>query len=181
MGIALPLPDRIPLPNNKQLLLLNEMGINIENNESEQYVKYSLPFDWQMINSSVDPDLPNFYIIDDKYNKRVNIRGTWRGSYDNNLNLYIFNNIEEYNENIIYVDEISDKIENNNQENNEKSDTNIIENNIQENKSLDINIDNFVEIKDDIKTLYSINNNIIQGFFLKKKNIIFIIINIIRK
>jgi hypothetical protein len=165
MGIALPLPDRIPLPNNEQLLLLNEMGINIENNESEQYVKYSLPFEWKMIDSSLTPDLPNFYILDDKYNKRVNIKGTWRGSYDNNLNLYIFNNIEEYNKDIIYIDEILDKIEYNIQEDNEESDINIIDNNDQSNISLDINIDNFIETNDDdddIKILYPINN-IIKG------------------
>ena len=94
MGVPMPLPERIPMPNDEQHLLLKSMGIEIivpenDTEQKQQYVKYKLPEGWKMVDSSWRRDLPDFYIIDDESKKRISIFGSWKGSYDNELRLRI--------------------------------------------------------------------------------------------
>ncbi len=110
MGQQLPLPERIPMPNDEQLQQLNEIGCTIildavitdnTNNTTNtkpsrpsEYVKYNLPSGWKMVDSSWRRDLPDFYIIDDKQMKRVSISGSWKGAYDNKLRLRVYSGEE---------------------------------------------------------------------------------------
>jgi len=87
---SLPLPYRIPNPDNRQRHLLNNLGIRIiDEVPGESYVRYGLPSGWKMINDSVEYCQPSFFIIDDKTMTRVIIYGTWDEIRDNNLVLRI--------------------------------------------------------------------------------------------
>ena len=90
---VLPLPKRIPMPDDEQLLDLQRMGITIVEEDTgpdNAYVAYTLPKGWEMVDATEGrKDLPKFYIIDDESMIRVVIRGVWKGSYHNELSLYI--------------------------------------------------------------------------------------------
>lgn len=98
MGQVLPLPRRIPNPNAEQKLQLKEMGIETEQEcddtasgdpPKKDYVTYTLPAGWKMVNNSWREDLPDFFIIDENKMKRVSIRGSWKETYDNDIRLCI--------------------------------------------------------------------------------------------
>lgn len=98
MGQVLPLPSRIPRPNAKQLEKLHALGIKPDLEETEEnkketrlckYVRYTLPEGWKMVDNSWREDLPDFYIVDSTLKGRVHISGAWKGSYDNELRLYV--------------------------------------------------------------------------------------------
>lgn len=90
MGLALPLPERIPAPKGDQEKQLNEMGIAIISDRGDDgCVFYALPSGWQMVDASWRADLPYFYILDNDRMKRVSISGSWKGAYDNNLRMEI--------------------------------------------------------------------------------------------
>jgi len=86
MGQTLPLPERIPKPNTKTLTEMKVCGIIVEDAD-EEYVTYTLPKGWKMVDSSWREDLPDFYIIDSSDMKRFCISGSWKGTYDNKLNI----------------------------------------------------------------------------------------------
>lgn len=92
MGQPLPLPERIPKPNpdtirGRELLgALKQAGITIDASPGE-YVRYTLPHGWRMVDDSWRQDLPNFYIVDNTNMLRFSVTGAWKGSYDNELNL----------------------------------------------------------------------------------------------
>jgi hypothetical protein len=82
------------------------MGIFVDLNEEEaprqnkhdalqsqprkcDYVRYTLPQGWRMVDNSFRQDLPEFYIIDADNMKRVSISGAWKGAYDNDLSLHV--------------------------------------------------------------------------------------------
>ncbi len=93
MGQSLPLPERIPIPNDTQLEQLNKMGCTVIEDDDcrpSNYVKYILPSGWKMVDGSYRTEAPIFFIIDDKQMKRASIRGKWTGTFDNHLSLYIY-------------------------------------------------------------------------------------------
>lgn len=86
-----PLPKRIPLPDKNQLKIMKSWGININSDSGEEdYVLYSLPDGWQMVDKRSRYDLPCSYIVDENSMKRCGISGSWKGSHDNELNLMIY-------------------------------------------------------------------------------------------
>lgn len=87
MGQPLPLPKRIPRPTGKVLTAMNECGITIDIQSEDEYVTYSLPSGWRMVNDSHREDLPEYHIVDDKNMVRCSITGAWKGTYDNKLHL----------------------------------------------------------------------------------------------
>lgn len=97
MGQLLPLPERIPAPTGSQKFQLSEMGIlilddqNPSTNPPPEYVRYSLPTGWKMVDKSWRQDLPNFVIVDTDDMIRVTIQGSWKGSYDNTLDMCVNN------------------------------------------------------------------------------------------
>uniref|UniRef100_A0A6C0C6X5 Uncharacterized protein n=1 Tax=viral metagenome TaxID=1070528 RepID=A0A6C0C6X5_9ZZZZ len=97
MGQPLPLPERIPLPDDEDMLEFKKMGIEIvPEDPPQQYVKYKLPIGWKTVDSSYRQDLPCFYIIDHENMKRISIHGAWKGTYDNELSLHVLSEIESY-------------------------------------------------------------------------------------
>lgn len=90
MGQPLPLPAKIPRPTTGQQGKLENMGIQTHTeNDAQQYVTYTLPDGWRMVDCSVRADMPEFDIVDIEKNIRVVIEGCWKGSYDNKLNMHI--------------------------------------------------------------------------------------------
>jgi hypothetical protein len=95
MGQPLPLPERIPKPNDIQILSLLHMGLELDlENDSEQFIKYELPIGWRMVDCSEKQDMPDFYIIDHKKMKRISISGSWKGLHDNELILRILKDFQ---------------------------------------------------------------------------------------
>jgi len=89
MGQPLPLPEKIPQPNEEILTSMKNDGINILGEPQDEFVKYSLPEGWKMRDVSERQDLPNYYIVDENDNAKYSIDGTWKGSFDNYLELKI--------------------------------------------------------------------------------------------
>ena len=89
MGQTLPLPRRIPAPDDRQLIELTKMGIIILDKNVE-YVRYSLPDGWKMVDDTTyREDLPVYHIIDDNSRIKVTISGVWKVLYDNELRMSI--------------------------------------------------------------------------------------------
>lgn len=88
----LPLPERIPFPRGeKQKQQLFDMGITWDSEGEDKYVTYTLPNGWQMINATTfRNDLPKWYIVDSEMRKRVCISGSWKGTYNNDLNMDVY-------------------------------------------------------------------------------------------
>lgn len=102
MGQPLPLPERIPRPNETQLRSLELMGITVIEDEMKEdldkhdkiikssYLRYTLPQGWKMVDASWRQEFPDYYIIDGNGMKRVSVGGSWKGIYDNSLSLCVF-------------------------------------------------------------------------------------------
>jgi|ERR1700761_5692051 len=99
----LPLPERIPLPDNKNLeieLLFTGIQIIIDETEEEElttihkpkYVRYKLPDKWNIVDASIRSDIPRFYIIDVDQNIRVTMTGEWKGYPSDKVKIYAINN-----------------------------------------------------------------------------------------
>ena len=97
MGQSLPLPERIPVPSDNDTELMKEMGFKF-GEIVEDHIKYVLPEKWTLKNSSSREDLPNWYFVDEKNMKRIQISGSWKGSYDNELNLRILETPKKFEE-----------------------------------------------------------------------------------
>lgn len=89
MGQPLPLPERIPKPNDKQALRLKEMGIVVTPEENKFYWLCALPDGWRWENDSARNDLPCWTVVDNQEMIRVRVVGSWKGAYDNELRLKI--------------------------------------------------------------------------------------------
>lgn len=96
MGQDLPLPQRIPCPDDKTLLCMNKCGITIHDEYDAKYLEYSLPDNWRMVNDSRREDLPRFHIIDGKNMVHFTIIGSWKGNYDNELDILMVEEPYEY-------------------------------------------------------------------------------------
>jgi hypothetical protein len=92
MGQPLPLPQRIPRLNlesdegKKLLQALSNVGITLEES-TECYVRYTMPSSWKMVDDSLRQDLPRFHMVDEKNLIHFTVSGSWKGSYDNKLQL----------------------------------------------------------------------------------------------
>jgi len=85
MGQVLPLPEKIPNPKGKTREAMENCGIAI--NTGDDYVGYTLPAGWEMVDVSWRMDLPNYYMVDDQGMARFSISGSWKGTYDNYLEI----------------------------------------------------------------------------------------------
>ena len=83
-----PLPEKIPRPTPSQLVALTDMGIFVKST-TEPYTGYILPENWAMVDQSCRADIPIYVIVDAKNQERVAIAGSWKGSYDNELQMKI--------------------------------------------------------------------------------------------
>ena len=88
MGQPLPLPERIPAPNDVQRKQLAIMGINV-GSVAQGFASYDLPNGWRMVDKSWRHDIPCWYIVDPDNMARWLIRGSWKETYDNELYLDI--------------------------------------------------------------------------------------------
>ena len=88
LSSSLPLPERIPNPEPEVKTRMEECGITIESSEAV-YVSYDLPSGWKLVDQSDRADLPQFYIVDTEDKGRFKISGSWKGTYDNELKIYI--------------------------------------------------------------------------------------------
>ena len=103
MGQPLPLPEKIPRPTDAQNESLKQMGIIVDLDGQDPdvtppYVTYKLPNEWKIVNRSWRNDLPIYYIVDDQNKRRVSICGAWKGTYDNELNMYILSDLKNDDE-----------------------------------------------------------------------------------
>ena len=78
MGPPLPLPIRIPLPDQSVLDQMTADGIKVHVQPDKAYASYELPEGWKMVNSSSQADLPVFFIIDEKQLQHYLISGVWK-------------------------------------------------------------------------------------------------------
>jgi hypothetical protein len=72
---SLPLPHRIPKPTDEQRPQLEQMGIKITDEDTE-FVSYTLPADWRMVDDSKN-EACFYYIVNDSNMKVVEIKGLW--------------------------------------------------------------------------------------------------------
>jgi len=84
----LPLPDKIPKPTPAIQEAFRKVGIQWDAESKDDYVAYTLPSGWRMVDVSWHEDLPIFYIVDNENNVRFSIRGQWKQTYDNELTIY---------------------------------------------------------------------------------------------
>jgi hypothetical protein len=90
MGQPCPLPQRIPRVNSKEVQqALKDAGITLDTEEKGNYVKFTMPTGWKMVDDSWREDLPNFYILDDEKKGRFHIHGSWKETYDNSLEMEV--------------------------------------------------------------------------------------------
>lgn len=90
MGQPLPLPERIPLPNDERTkIALAEAGVRLHAEDNARYVKYTLPEGWRLVDDSWRQDLPDYYLLDAENMKRFSIFGSWKGAYDNALRIRV--------------------------------------------------------------------------------------------
>lgn len=88
MGQPLPLPERIPRPDDETSIILQKHGIQVHEELNEKYLLYTLPEGWKIVDRSHRHDLPCFYFVDANNNVHFAIQGAWKGTYDNQLEIY---------------------------------------------------------------------------------------------
>lgn len=66
---------------------MTKCGIQVHDNPGHEYLTYTLPTGWKMVDDSQRRDLPNFHIVDNEEMVRFSIHGGWKGTYDNELHL----------------------------------------------------------------------------------------------
>lgn len=87
MGQAMPLPERIPRPCEKELEILKALGFNI--GEGEDYVPLVLPQGYRWVDNSPREDLPDWYIVNDENLAVVEVYGNWKGTFWDRLQLHV--------------------------------------------------------------------------------------------
>ena len=87
-GKPLPLPRRIPRPSNAVSEKLQSCNIIVNDNPKSEYLTYTLPDGWKMVDDSWREDLPEFRIIDHQEMIHFTISGAWKGTYDNKIEIY---------------------------------------------------------------------------------------------
>lgn len=103
----LPLPLRVPIPTSQILNELKQVGVILNNDaisvssrstykSNGQYVTYSLPTGWQMVNDSEREDIPWYYLLDQEKKKRFRIQGQWKGYDSDYLMWFIEENPKVY-------------------------------------------------------------------------------------
>ncbi len=95
MGQPLPLPERIPMPNDNLLEEMNSLGFTVNNN-GKPYVTYTMPTTWHLHNHSWRQDLPEYYFVDENNMARFCISGSWKETYDNELSITMVKEPFEY-------------------------------------------------------------------------------------
>lgn len=87
MGQSLPLPERIPHPDNATAAALSAAGVIVDYEDKNDYLAYRLPSDWQLVDRSYGPEDLEYHIVDDEGMTRFSITGAWNGSCDENLTI----------------------------------------------------------------------------------------------
>jgi len=65
------------------------MGVRVNYEDEGEYVTYTMPEGWRMVDRSWRQDLPDFAMVDLDGQIRVSITGAWKGTYYNYLTLRI--------------------------------------------------------------------------------------------
>ncbi len=88
MGAMMPLPERVPCPDEQQRDDLESMGF-IVGNEDNTYVTLTLPegMEWRSIGHR--EDFPDWHVVSKEEKAFVHVSGSWKGTYDNHLNLRV--------------------------------------------------------------------------------------------
>lgn len=85
MGQALPLPQRIPMPNATLKGEMTKLGFSLDMSNSNQlYVTYRMPIGWSLYNYNERIDVPVYYFVDENNKVRFIISGNWT-IYDHSL------------------------------------------------------------------------------------------------
>lgn len=87
MGQSLPLPERIPKPDEKTFAKMKDKNITVDMESNDLYVSYTLPLGWKMVDNSWRQDLPEYHIVDDNNLVHFSIFGAWKETYDNKLSI----------------------------------------------------------------------------------------------
>ena len=90
MGQPLPLPQRIPAPDDYTCKLMIEKGFTIGDAidiEHKSFVTYTMPEGWKFINNSWRQDLPQWEFVCPDGLVHFSVNGAWKGSYDNDITL----------------------------------------------------------------------------------------------
>ena len=92
MGASLPLPERVPLPSDADLVFFEGKGIKFMLETTTRCAGVSvcpieLPAGWLLVDRSAREDLPNWVIIDGDDRIWASINGAWKGAYDNELSI----------------------------------------------------------------------------------------------
>jgi len=77
---GMPMPERIPRPLIEDRDKFKALGIRLNIEECEnlcKLVRYKLPEGWMVLDESVKPTQPNFFFINEKYQKMVHFHGVW--------------------------------------------------------------------------------------------------------
>lgn len=91
MGQPLPLPKRIPFPDNETRELMKDAGINFSETDSS-YVSYTLLIGWRLVDHNHRSDLPSWKCVDNNDMVRFTVTGSWKETYDNELYLNWYTN-----------------------------------------------------------------------------------------
>ena len=91
MGQPMPLPQRIPNPYGQVKDKMIEYGFELDDDGSD-YITYTMPDGWRLVDDSWRADLPCRHFVDAKNIKRITVQGSWKGTYDNELRIYIADN-----------------------------------------------------------------------------------------
>lgn len=89
MGQALPLPERIPMPSQKDKEQLLLMGFSFYEEENT-YIGVNLPEGFRWHNDSLREDIPVWYVVDQYGLSVLCVSGGWKGSYDNCLRIRVY-------------------------------------------------------------------------------------------
>jgi len=97
----MPLPNRIPMPDDETLSKMEKLGFKIEPNSAveisgKSYVEYVMPEKWSLKDNRLRYDLPNYYFVDQDGIAQFHVFGRWKGGYDNDLSITSEKNPSKY-------------------------------------------------------------------------------------
>lgn len=102
MGAQCPLPQRVPVPHRDDVHQgLFELGVRIDKTRAANaggcmVAPYTLPDGWTMNDASWRDDLPIWHICDTERRIWATVSGAWKGTYDNDLKIYLAKGTETY-------------------------------------------------------------------------------------
>ncbi len=82
MGQQCPVPQQIPFPPNEIQKMMREKGFVIEDTEYDQYVYYTLPQGWRLVNNVTFAEDIKWEFVDPNNFVQFIILGYWRSPED---------------------------------------------------------------------------------------------------